>query len=119
MADYLSRYPRQVEDDDDFIEEDFGVVPGIQHCGAVITRAQAKAQLTIPDTVIVESVADQSLVVDDQPPRVAGHVFDVTKIADAQKQDSFYQEQIHKLQQESLKCSFELKGDILYKIIKR
>ncbi|CAF4554919.1 unnamed protein product, partial [Rotaria socialis] len=119
MADYLSRYPCQVEDDDDFIEEDFGVVPGIQHCGAVITRAQAKAQLTIPDTVIVESVADQSLVVDDQPPRVAGHVFDVTKIADAQKQDSFYQEQIHKLQQESLKCSFELKGDILYKIIKR
>ncbi|CAF4550324.1 unnamed protein product, partial [Rotaria magnacalcarata] len=51
--------------------------------------------------------------------RVAGHVFDVTKIADAQKQDSFYQEQIHKLQQESLKCSFEFKGDILYKIIKR
>ncbi|CAF5042148.1 unnamed protein product, partial [Rotaria socialis] len=103
MADYLSRYPRQVEDDDNSVEEDFGVVPGIQHCGAVITRAQAKAQLTIPDTVIVESVADQSLVVNDQPPRVAGHVFDVTKIADAQKQDSFYQEQIHKLQQESLK----------------
>ena len=31
MADSLSRHPRQLEDDDDFIESDFGSVPSIQH----------------------------------------------------------------------------------------
>jgi hypothetical protein len=31
MADYLSSYPRQLEDDDEFIEHDFGDIPAIQH----------------------------------------------------------------------------------------
>ncbi|CAF0843498.1 unnamed protein product [Adineta ricciae] len=117
MADYLSRYPRQVEDDDEFIENDFGIVPGLQALVAITTRAQAKAQLVVLNSGKNEPATAQSSPEDDQPSRVAGHEFDVTKIGDAQKQDSFYQEQIMKLQQKSSNCSFELKNDILYKIV--
>ncbi|CAF1490596.1 unnamed protein product [Adineta ricciae] len=117
MADYLSRYPRQVEDDDEFIENDFGIVPGLQAFVAITTRAQAKAQLVVSNSGKNESTTAQSSPEDDQPSRVAGHEFDVTKIGDAQKQDSFYQEQVLKLQQKSSNCSFEAKNDILYKLV--
>ncbi|CAF5079596.1 unnamed protein product, partial [Rotaria magnacalcarata] len=61
MADYLSRFPRQVDDDDEFLESDFGIIPAIKNdidtiqvdknksiipsfISAVTTRAQARAQ---------------------------------------------------------------------------
>jgi transposase InsO family protein len=118
MADYLSRYPRQVEDDDDFIEPDYSTVPGLQSFVAVTTRAQAKAQRPVPNVTDNGSSSNESTVTNDHPPHEEGHDFDVTKIGDAQKQDSFYQEQVYKLQQDSTNCSFELKDDILYKIVK-
>jgi hypothetical protein len=119
MADYLSRYPRQVEDDDDFIETDYGTVPGLQPLVAITTRAQAKAQLPDPDITDNDSSLEENLVTNDHPPREEGYDFDVTKVGDEQKQDSFYQEQVHKLQKDPANCSFELKDDILYKIVKR
>ena len=118
MADYLSRYPRQVEDDDEFIESDYGTVPGLQSFVAVTTRAQAKAQLQVPNVTDNGLSSNKSSIIDDHSPREEGHDFDVTKIGDAQKQDSFYQEQVHKLQKDSSNCFFELKDDILYKIVK-
>ena len=119
MADYLSRHPRQVEDDDAFIEPDYGTVPGIQPFVAVTTRAQAKAQLPVPSVIDNGSSSNEFSVTNDHPPREEGHNFDVTKIGNAQKHDSFYQEQVHKLQQDPANSSFELKDDILYEIVKR
>jgi hypothetical protein len=118
MADYLSRYPRQLDDDEDFIEPDYGTVRGIQFVGAAITRAKAKAQLLAPNVSANGSPSNESSVTNDHPSREDGHEFDVTKIGDAQKQDSFYQEQVHKLQQNLVNSSFELTDNILYKIVK-
>ncbi|CAF4125368.1 unnamed protein product [Rotaria sordida] len=133
MADYLSRYPRQLEDDDEFIERDFGDIPAIQQptieststnyqqvqthmVGAVVTRAQAKinAQLnssTIPDTSIEEKSS-----IDDQPLREEGHEFDVLAIEEAQKIDKLYQTKVLEIQANPIKHTYVLENGILYKL---
>ena len=136
MADYLTRYPRQLEDDDDFIESDFGSVPGIQHetngkilndqaqdsppsVGAVITRAQARAQVNLTSSDTNNIIPDNTLIIDDQPQQKAGHEFDISTIADAQKDDQLYQEKILEINKNPMNCSYVLENDILYKIINR
>ena len=86
---------------------------------AVTTRAQAKAQLPVPNVIDNGSSSNEFSVTNDHPPREEGHDFDLTKIGNAQKHDSFYQEQVHKLRQDPANSSFELKDDIIYKIVKR
>ncbi|CAF4136900.1 unnamed protein product [Rotaria sordida] len=84
MADYLSRYSRQLEDDDEFIEHDFGDIPTIQHptieststnyqqvqthmVGAVVTRAQAKANVHLNSSTTPDTPIEEKLSIDDQP----------------------------------------------------
>ncbi|CAF4006589.1 unnamed protein product, partial [Rotaria sp. Silwood1] len=90
MADYLSRYPRQLEDDDEFIERDFGDIPAIQHpaltsistnyqqttphvLGAVVTRAQAKINAQLNSSTIPDTSIEAKSSIDDQPPREEDH----------------------------------------------
>ena len=115
MADYLTRYPCQGEDDE-LLEENFGVIPqvsieskpnGIQEVekivpvfvGAVTTRAQVKAQMQQSSNDQLEESTEDVLTEDDQPPREEGHEFDISVILEAQKADRLYQEKIAELQQ--------------------
>ncbi|CAF4939684.1 unnamed protein product, partial [Rotaria sp. Silwood1] len=99
MADYLSRYPRQLEDDDEFIERDFGDIPAIQHpaltsistnyqqttphvLGAVVTRAQAKINSQLNSSTIPDTSIEAKSSIDDQPPREEDHEFDVLTIGE-------------------------------------
>ncbi|CAF3020447.1 unnamed protein product [Rotaria socialis] len=108
IADYLSRYPRQVEDDDEFFDPDFGYVPAIPSettnkkasnnvvhssstIGAVITRAQAKAKVLPISSNHSNITTNTASLLDDQPRQEEGHEFDVLGIVAAQKQDKLYQ----------------------------
>ena len=117
MADYLSRYPRQTEDDDEFIDPDFGMVPGIQSFIAVTTRAQAKLQRSLQHVTDISSSPSTSLDPGDASPSNEVHFFDVTKIGDAQKEDPFYKEQSQKLLDDSTFHEFVLESNILFKIV--
>ena len=80
MADCLTRYPRQLEDDDEFIDSDFGLVPAINNeydvqysdqcsperllIGAVITTAQARAHIQQPSSDQVDNLTDESSIRD-------------------------------------------------------
>ena len=136
MADYLTRHPRQLEDDDDFIEPDFGSIPGIQHeingkilndqdqdspssVGAVITRAQARAQVNLTSSNTNNIIPDNTSIIDNQPQQKAGHEFDISTIADAQKDDKSYQEKILEINKNPMSGSYVLENDISYKIINR
>ncbi|CAF3459054.1 unnamed protein product [Rotaria socialis] len=94
IADYLSRYPRQVEDDDEFFDPDFGYVPAIPSettnkkasnnvvhssstIGAVITRAQAKAKVLPISSNHSNITTNTASLLDDQPRQEEGHEFDV------------------------------------------
>ena len=135
MADYLTRYLRQLEDED-FIQSDFGSVPGIQHeikgkilnnqaqasppsVGAVITRAQARAQVNLTPSDTNNIVPNNTSIIDDQPQQKVGHEFDVSTIVDTQKGDKLYQEKILEINKNRMNGSYVLENDILYKIINR
>lgn len=136
MADYLTRYPRQVEDDDDFLEVDFGFIPSFntEHherqsdtnikmtpplISAVTTRAQTKKlnqQTSMNDRT---PAAIQSSPLNDQPPIVAGHDFNISFIIKAQNEDKLCQEKMLELKTNSTNCSYILEDDVLYKLIHR
>ncbi|CAF4541827.1 unnamed protein product [Rotaria socialis] len=136
MADYLSRFPRQVEDDDEFLESDFGIIPAIKNdidtiqvdknksiipsfISAVTTRAQARAQAPhTPSNNDTQSLNHESIT-DDLPQQEAGHEFDITTIAEAQKGDKLYKEKILEINKNPLNCFYVLENDILYKINNR
>jgi hypothetical protein len=136
MADYLSRYPSQLEDDEEFLEDDFGVVPGLKNIvnyetldnyvnvipsfvGAVTTRAQAKAQ--VPESLAndLEIPRAEASAIDDHPHQEEGHEFDISLVADAQKEDKLYQEKIMEINSKSKNTSYVLENEILYKLVKR
>ncbi|CAF4675190.1 unnamed protein product, partial [Rotaria sp. Silwood2] len=135
MADYLSRFPRQLEDDDEFIEHDFGDIPAVQYpttkststnyqqikthmLGAVVTRAQAKANVNLNSPTIPDSTIEEASCLNDQPLQGEGHEFDVSTIAKAQKEDKLYQTKILALQENPNKCTYILENEILYKLSK-
>ncbi|CAF1949063.1 unnamed protein product [Rotaria magnacalcarata] len=135
IADYLSRYPRQVEDDDDFFDPDFGYVPTIPSettnkkasnnvvhssstIGAVITRAQAKAKVLSTSSNHSNITTNTAPLLDDQPHQEEGHEFDVLGIVAAQKQDKLYQEKTLEIKNNITKCSYVLDNEILCKVIK-
>ena len=134
MADYLSRYPREVEDDDEFIEEDFGNIPAVQHrpigttsnnyqqmnvhaLGAVVTRAQAKASVQLNSPTTSDTSSEETSSIDDQPLHEEGHEFDVSTIGEAQKTDPLYQTKVLEFQANPNKDTYTLENGILYKII--
>jgi hypothetical protein len=155
MADYLSRYPCQVEDDDEFLDPDFGMIPTITNkthdnelktsisgissmVGAVMTRAQAKAnagqQVVNQDnngdveTVMADDQPQQeeghdsdveTVTGDDQPQREEGHDFDVSTIAEAQEEDQKCREKMLECDRDSSKCNYVVENGILYRLIKR
>ncbi|CAF2040832.1 unnamed protein product [Rotaria magnacalcarata] len=138
MADYLSGFPRQVEDDDEFLESDFGIIPAIKNdvdaiqvdknksiipsfISAVTTRAQVKAQA---QTQQIQSNNDSKwlnheLIRDDPRQQEAGHDFDITKIAEAQKGDKLHQKNFLEINKNPMNCFYVLENDILYKINNR
>ncbi|CAF3879452.1 unnamed protein product [Rotaria sordida] len=84
MADYLSRYSRQLEDDDEFIEHDFGDIPTIQHpaieststnyqqvqthiVDAIVTRTQAKTNVHLNSSTTPDTPIEEKSSIDDQP----------------------------------------------------
>ncbi len=97
MADYLSRYPCQVEDDDEFLDPDFGIIPSVTSgmhdnglktsiphisslVGAVMTRAQVRANVE-QQVVNQENDSDFGTVTVDDPPRQEeGHESDVETV---------------------------------------
>ncbi|CAF1164741.1 unnamed protein product [Rotaria magnacalcarata] len=136
MADYLTRYPRQIEEDDEFFDSDFGHIPNVysqssnltlqdnlsinsQIVNAVTTRAQTKAQEKSLPSKDHTVPADDSLVPDDQSQEGLGHAFDISKIGEAQKHDKLYQENFLEIHKNNPNSSYMLKNDILYKLIKR
>ena len=133
MADYLSRYPYQTEDDDEFIDPEFGFIPMNQDLatksttnnntnakhgtlGAVVTRAQTRVNdpTSFSDTNTSEN---EDLSVDDQPPREEGHEFDISMIKEAQEADKLYQTKVLEIQTTSKKKTYCLDNGILYKIM--
>lgn len=122
LADYLSRYPRQTEDENDTVDPDFGFMPQWKSpvnnniINAVTTRAQARAnqQSTAIDT---NEETMQTTVVNDSPLQGANHEFDVTRLIDAQKHDQLYQEKVVELGKDSTCCSYILEDGVLYKNI--
>ena len=133
MADYLSRYPHQVEDDDEFLDPDFGFIPLNQvqtvrstsetnikeefgMLGAMVTRAQAKANaqssLSPPEASEFQS---EQMSIDDQPPREEGHAFDISKIKEEQEADKLYHSKVVEIQANPNKVAYCLENGILYK----
>ena len=133
IADYFSRYPCQSEDDDEFIDHDFGRIPAIQHpvrelistknqqttkhvLGAVITRAQAKVQAQMKPSTISGTSIKEKPSVDDQPLSKEEHEFDESVIEEAQKLDKCYQKKVLEIQANSTKSNYVIENGILYKI---
>jgi hypothetical protein len=146
MADYLTRYPRQLEDDDEFLDPDFGVIPTSKNVtndeqlnnyiqvipsfvAPVTTRAQAKARASEPSTNVRDASGEDTSgedtseedtsSVDDHPLQEEGHEFDVATIVEAQKDDKLYQEKILEINKNPNKCPYVLENGILYKLVKR
>ncbi|CAF2999137.1 unnamed protein product [Rotaria sp. Silwood2] len=136
MADYLTRYPRQLEDDDEFLDADFGYIPAVRYSrddkqlddkvttnlhmiNAVTTRAQARAQRQTITPTKSNSSTEETSSLDDHPQLEEGHEFDVSTIAEAQKEDKLYQEKTKELNHDPTKCSYILENGVLYKNIKR
>ncbi|CAF2621992.1 unnamed protein product [Rotaria sp. Silwood2] len=136
MADYLTRYPHQIEEDDEFLDSAFGHIPNIYSqsvdeklkdklptklpiISAVTTRAQAKAQVKPIHSNEQQMLSDNLSVSDDQPQEGEGHAFDISLIGEAQKQDKLYQEKILEINKNKPNCSYVLENDILYKLMKR
>ncbi|CAF3164956.1 unnamed protein product [Rotaria sp. Silwood2] len=136
IADYLTRYPRQTEDDDDFLEPDFGIIPAIENeknkpqlnnnnliipnlISAVTTRAQAKAKTNPQKSIDINHTSVITSSTDDQSQKVVGHEFDVSIIAKAQKDDKLYQEKLLEINKNPMNCSYVVENGILYKIINR
>ena len=133
MADYLSRYPCRSEDDDEFIDHDFGPIPAIQHpvrelistknqqttkhvLGAVVTLAQTKAQAQMKPSTISGTPIKEKSSADDQPLSKEGHEFDESLIEEAQKLDKFYQTKVLKIQANPTTSNYAIENGILYKI---
>ncbi|CAF4027267.1 unnamed protein product [Rotaria sordida] len=136
MADYLTRYPRQLEDDDEFFDSDFGIIPALKtdvdkkqvdknklvtppFISAATTRAQAKAKAHQIPSNNIDNPPNHVALTDDPPPREAGHDFDIAQIAEAQKEDKLYQEKLLEINEKQTNCSYVLENGILYKIINR
>lgn len=134
MADYLSRYPHETEDDDEFIDEDFGFIPIDQDqtakptatidnhqekdiLGAVVTRAQARANIQASSPSESNEMTSENLLIDDQPFREVGHEFDLSEIKEKQEADKLYQTKIVEIQANPDKVTYCLNNGILYKII--
>jgi hypothetical protein len=134
MADYLSSYPCQLEDDDEFIEHDFGDIPAIQHraiestsknyqqthvhvLGAVVTRAQAKTNAHLNSSTNLDTSIEEISSIDDQPLREEGHEFDVLAVGEAQKTDKLYQTKVLEIQANPNKHTYTLENGILYKLV--
>jgi hypothetical protein len=135
-ADYLSRYPCQVEDDDEFIEPDFDNVSVSQHdvvdksltnqkqiipqfISAVTTRAQAKAQLIQIPSHQSDTSVDERSSLDDQPHHEEGHEFDISLIAEAQQENKLCQEKLSEIKNDQNKGNYVLDNGILYKSVQR
>ena len=135
MADYLSRYPRQLEDDDDFFDPDFGVISSIGNeqnkrqsntkittippfISAVTTRAQGKRlnQQVSTNDINTSPIKASSY---DRPSDVAGHAFNISLIVKTQAEDKLCQEKFLEIKNNSNHRSYILEDGILYKIINR
>ncbi|CAF4141126.1 unnamed protein product [Rotaria sp. Silwood2] len=134
MTDYLTRYSRQLEHDDAFLDSDFGILLAIENdvdkkpinnydlvassfISAVTTRAQAKAQAHQIPSNSSDNSSNHVLLIDDSSQQEGSHDSDITKIVEAQKEDKLCQEKILELNKNPLHYLYILENDILYKTI--
>ncbi|CAF1606429.1 unnamed protein product [Rotaria magnacalcarata] len=99
------------------VDKNKSIIPSF--ISAVTTRAQARAQAPhTPSNNDTQSLNHESIT-DDLPQQEAGHEFDITTIAEAQKGDKLYKEKILEINKNPLNCFYVLENDILYKINNR
>ncbi|CAF1367651.1 unnamed protein product [Didymodactylos carnosus] len=125
LLDYLSRHP--ISNDDELFDYEYGLEPKnetsqplIGRAAAVITRSKFKANATNPSSnppVQQQPTSPQIApsIVSSQPHYIIEN-FDITKLKEEQKNDINIQKIINDLKKNP-KLSFELKDDILYKLI--
>ena len=96
LADYLSRYPCRVEEDYDIVDSDLGFITSRKSTennnviSTVTTRAQARAKYHRPIPTSSDTSSNHASSPDDSSLKGVSHDFDITQIADAQKEVKFH-----------------------------
>ena len=131
LANYLNRYSCPSEDDDEFLDQNFGDIPGIQPpvcdsistdhqqtakqvLGAIVTQAQAKIHDQLKPSATPGKSAKENSSIDHQSLSQDGHGFDELVIKEAQQSDKFYQTKVVEIQVNPNKNTYALENGILH-----